>query len=100
MEKLTLRRVSDALMLHYVGEITLEITGDLKRQLDKELDGGDVKTVVVDLSDVSFMSGTVTGIKQESGTYYLDIGNDRYVAFTAITNVDDSSSSSSSSDGS
>ena len=48
----------------------------------------------------STMSGTVTGIKQESGTYYLDIGNDRYVALTAITNVEDASSSSSSSTGS
>ncbi|MHC1713926.1 MAG: flagellar hook assembly protein FlgD [Solidesulfovibrio sp.] len=38
----------------------------------------------------STMSGTVTGITQEDGTYYLDIGGDRYVAFTDITNVVDS----------
>ncbi|MHC1788016.1 flagellar hook assembly protein FlgD [Solidesulfovibrio sp.] len=40
----------------------------------------------------STMTGTVTGIQQVSGTYYLDIGNGRYVAFTDITNVINSSS--------
>ncbi len=47
------------------------------------------------LSVTSTMTGTVSGIKQESGTYYLDIGNDRYVAFTDITNVVNESSSAS-----
>jgi flagellar basal-body rod modification protein FlgD len=40
----------------------------------------------------STMTGTVTGIQQVSGTYYLDIGSGRYVAFTDITNVVDSTS--------
>lgn len=53
---------------------------------------GDVMTVS------STMTGTVTGIQQVSGTYYLDIGNGRYVAFTDITNVVDSSSASTSTD--
>jgi flagellar basal-body rod modification protein FlgD len=43
----------------------------------------------------STMSGTVTGVQQQSGTYYLNIGNDRYVAFTDITNVINDTSSSS-----
>ncbi|MFP5259337.1 MAG: flagellar hook assembly protein FlgD [Acidobacteriota bacterium] len=42
----------------------------------------------------STMTGTVTGITQQNGTYYLDIGNGRNVAFTDITNVIDSSSAS------
>jgi flagellar basal-body rod modification protein FlgD len=45
----------------------------------------------------STMTGTVQGIQQIDGTYYLDIGDDRYVQFTDITNVVDSSSSSDSS---
>jgi len=48
-------------MLHYVGEITLEITGDLKRRLDAELDGNEVATVVIDLSDVTFMDSSGIG---------------------------------------
>jgi flagellar basal-body rod modification protein FlgD len=39
----------------------------------------------------STMSGTVCGVKQEDGTYYLNIGGDRYVEFTDITNVETSS---------
>ena len=42
---------------------------------------GDVMTVT------STMTGTVEGIQQVSGSYYLDIGGGRYVAFTDITNV-------------
>ena len=42
----------------------------------------------------STMTGTVQGVSQENGSYYLNIGNDRYVAFTDITNVVDTSSAS------
>ena len=41
------------------------------------------------------MTGTVQGIQQIDGTYYLDIGDDRYVEFTDITNVVDTTTSSS-----
>lgn len=37
----------------------------------------------------STMTGKVEGIQQIDGTYYLDIGDGRYVAFTDITNVVD-----------
>jgi anti-sigma B factor antagonist len=61
VEKLTIRRESEALLLQYAGELTLEITGDLKRRLDGELDSGEVKTVVIDLSEVSFMDSSGIG---------------------------------------
>lgn len=48
------------------------------------------------LKATSTMSGVVKGITQVNGTYYLDIGNGRNVAFTDITNVVDSSSDDSS----
>lgn len=35
----------------------------------------------------STMTGKVEGLQQVSGSYYLDIGGGRYVAFTDITNV-------------
>ncbi len=43
----------------------------------------------------STMTGTGQGIQQIDGTYYLDIGDDRYVGFTDITNVVDTTTSSS-----
>jgi len=39
----------------------------------------------------STMSGTVCGVYQQNGTYYLNIGGDRYVEFRDITNVETSS---------
>jgi len=39
----------------------------------------------------STMTGTVCGVKQSSGTYYLNIGGNRYVEFSDITNVESSS---------
>lgn len=61
MEKLTVKRQSDVLLLRYAGEITLEITGDLKRRLDAELEADEVKAVVIDLSEVSFMDSSGIG---------------------------------------
>ena len=46
------------------------------------------------MSVTSTMSGTVQGITKESGTYYLNIGGGRNVAFSDITNVESSSSAS------
>lgn len=46
----------------------------------------------------STMTGTVSGIKQSDGNYYLDIGDDRYVDFTDIVNVVDDNGSSNTSD--
>uniref|UniRef100_I2PZJ0 Anti-sigma factor antagonist n=1 Tax=Desulfovibrio sp. U5L TaxID=596152 RepID=I2PZJ0_9BACT len=68
MEKLTIKRDSDALMLRYSGEITLEITGDLKRRLDAELEDADVKAVIIDLSDVSFMDSSGIGFLVSANT--------------------------------
>lgn len=61
MEKLTLKRTERTLLLKYVGEITLEITGELKHRLDAELADETVKAVVVDLSGVSFMDSSGIG---------------------------------------
>jgi len=79
VEKLTLRRVSDALMLHYVGEITLEITGELKRSLEKELDAGGVEAVIVDLSDVSFMDSSGIGFLVSVNTRMRSSGKAFYL---------------------
>ena len=74
MEKLTLRRIGNALMLHYVGEITLEITGDLKRRLDAALDGDAVATVIVDLGDVTFMDSSGIGFLVSANTRMRSAG--------------------------
>lgn len=78
----------------------VEFTWDGKDYDGNKLDDGQYQVAVTatnadgDVMKVtSTMTGVVSGIQQVSGTYYLDIGNGRYVAFTDITNVVDSSSS-------
>jgi anti-sigma B factor antagonist len=79
VEKLTLSRIGNALMLHYAGEITLEITGDLKRRLDAELEGDAISTVVIDLSDVSFMDSSGIGFLVSANTRMRSAGRSFYL---------------------
>ena len=79
MEKLSITHLGNALMLHYVGEITLEITGDLKRSLDAELDGKDVPAVVIDLSDVTFMDSSGIGFLVSANTRMRSAGRAFYL---------------------
>lgn len=66
-------------MLRYVGEITLEITGDLKRSLDAELDGNSVGTVVIDLSEVTFMDSSGIGFLVSVNTRMRSAGRSFYL---------------------
>ena len=68
MEKLTLTHGEGLLLLRYAGEITLEITGDLKRRLDAELHDESVRAVVVDLSGVPFMDSSGIGFLVSANT--------------------------------
>lgn len=79
MEKLTLRRTGCALLLKYVGEITLEIIYDLKHRLDTELADRLVQAVVVDLSGVSFMDSSGIGFLVSCNTRMRSSGRDFYL---------------------
>lgn len=79
MEKLTLSHIGNALMLHYAGEITLEITGDLKRRLDAELESGTITTVVIDLGDVTFMDSSGIGFLVSVNTRMRSAGRAFYL---------------------
>ena len=79
MEKLTLTHGEGFLLLRYAGEITLEITGDLKRLLDAELADEGIRTVVVDLSDVPFMDSSGIGFLVSANTRMRSSGRDFYL---------------------
>ncbi|MEL7640832.1 MAG: flagellar hook capping FlgD N-terminal domain-containing protein [Solidesulfovibrio sp.] len=83
------------------GAGSVEFTWDGKDYDGNVMDDGQYQVAVTAtdadgniLTVSSTMSGTVVGVTQENGAYYLNIGNDRYVAFTDITNVINESSSS------
>lgn len=80
-----IRRVGGALLLKYAGEITLEMTADLKRRLEAELgegeeagDGG-VRAVVVDLSAVPFMDSSGIGFLVSCNTRMKSAGKAFYL---------------------
>lgn len=61
MEKLTLERKDAVLLARLIGEVTLDITNDLKRVLNEELVSG-VEKLVLDLSKVDFMDSSGIGL--------------------------------------
>jgi anti-sigma B factor antagonist len=79
VEKLTLKRTGKTLLLKYAGEITLEITGELKRQLDDELADDAVQAVVVDLSCVPFMDSSGIGFLVSVNTRMRSSGRSFYL---------------------
>ena len=79
MENLTIRREGGTLLLKYAGEITLEMTTDLKRRLETELGEGDVRVVVIDLSAVPFMDSSGIGFLVSVNTRMKSAGKSFYL---------------------
>jgi anti-sigma B factor antagonist len=79
VEKLTLTRTEGTVLLKYAGEITLEITGDLKRRLDVELTDESVRAVVIDLSGVPFMDSSGIGFLVAVNTRMRSTGRSFYL---------------------
>ncbi len=61
MEKLTLERKEAVLLARLSGEVTLDITHDLKRSINEELGAG-VEKLIMDLSSVDFMDSSGIGL--------------------------------------
>lgn len=81
MENLTIRRLGGALLLKYAGEITLEMTADLKRRLEAELGEGEeqVRAVIIDLSAVPFMDSSGIGFLVSCNTRMKSTGKAFYL---------------------
>ena len=61
MENLTWIQKDGALVARYSGEITMDITQDFKREMERALEDDPSATLVLDLSDVSFMDSSGIG---------------------------------------
>lgn len=58
---MTWQEKDGCLVARYAGEITMEVTQDFKREVEKALEGSDAKALVLDLSQVSFMDSSGIG---------------------------------------
>lgn len=61
MENLTWTHDGPCLTARYVGEITMEVTQDFKHAVEKNLEDAKAATLVLDLSEVSFMDSSGIG---------------------------------------
>ena len=61
MENLTWLQKGNCLVGRYSGEITMEITQDFKREMEKALEQDQTGTLVLDLSEVNFMDSSGIG---------------------------------------
>lgn len=59
---MTLERLGACLVARYRGEITLDVTGDIKRALDGSMADGQAESVALDLSEVPFMDSSGIGL--------------------------------------
>jgi anti-sigma B factor antagonist len=61
VENLTLTQKGGLVLARYSGEITMEITQDFKREVEKALETAGAGALVLDLSGVSFMDSSGIG---------------------------------------
>lgn len=61
MENLTWTQDGPCLTARYAGEITMEVTQDFKHAVEKNLEDAKAATLVLDLSEVSFMDSSGIG---------------------------------------
>lgn len=61
MENLTWLQKGDCMVGRYSGEITMEITQDFKREVERTLEGSRPGVLALDLSEVSFMDSSGIG---------------------------------------
>jgi len=79
VEKLTISLGKKALFLKYDGEVTLDVTPELKRRLEAELAAHDVEAVILDLSGVGFMDSSGIGFLVSVNTRMRSAGKACYL---------------------
>ena len=84
MENLTWETKGTALLAKYVGEITMEVTGGFKQEVERAL--GEATVMVLDLSEVSFMDSSGIGFLVACNTRMQSAGK-TLVLFEPSTQV-------------
>lgn len=79
MEAFTLERKDGLLIVSFSGEITLEVTNQLKNEMEVAIKQGDFENLVVDLAEISFMDSSGIGFLVALNTKILGQGKKMYL---------------------
>lgn len=79
MDSLRIDKTEEGLFLVFNGEITLEITTDLKTNIEAALQESDYDTLVADLSSVSFMDSSGIGFLVALNTKIMGLGKQMFL---------------------
>ncbi|BBD08907.1 STAS domain-containing protein [Desulfovibrio ferrophilus] len=79
MENLRIKRTRNAALADYTGEMTLEVTRELRETIDAVMTDDDVQCLIFDLSGVSFIDSSGIGflvslasrVENEAKSFYL-----------------------------
>ncbi|WP_027186099.1 STAS domain-containing protein [Desulfovibrio inopinatus] len=79
MEKLNVCNKNGAAIIDYEGEITIEITPEIKQVISEVIENNDVSAVVLDLSRVSFMDSSGIGFLVSCNTRLQNAGKELFL---------------------
>lgn len=79
MEAFGIERKQNCLIVTFCGEITLEVTTQLKNEMDVTLKQNGFNNLVVDLADISFMDSSGIGFLVALNTKILGLNKKMYL---------------------
>ncbi len=79
MDQLRIEERDGAVFLSFLGEITLDITSDLKEKIEGVLADSDVSNIVVDLSRISFLDSSGIGFLVALNTKLKGLGKKMFL---------------------
>lgn len=79
MEAFKIEHRDNLLLVSFSGEITLEVTNQLKSQMEVTIKQGDFDNLVVDLADISFMDSSGIGFLVAMNTKIMGLDKKMYL---------------------
>jgi len=79
MDAFGVERRDNALRINFKGEITLEITTDIKKQIDSTLKEPGFQAVIIDLSQITFIDSSGIGFLVALNTRVMGQGKALYL---------------------
>ncbi len=79
METFRIEQKEDTIIIAFAGEITLEITSELKRQIDDALGDSVFENLIVDLAEITFMDSSGIGFLVALNTKIMGLGKKMFL---------------------